>query len=214
MEKLKQCSQCHATSYCSQECQRSDWPKHKLHCKKQEVKVDPDEIIHATQKQLTQNDFETIKKLGEGNFTEIHKVQHKKYAKGLDGTDRFYAIKVCSIQKVSSKNRQADILMEKHALNKLRDVYKDQTLPCVKLIGTFKDQVNLYFLTEILPHKNELWEHCRSFGMISPELAYFTFKQICICVDKLHKEEIVHRDLKVSTITATHFSLSSLKTCF
>ena len=46
-------------------------------------------------------------------------------------------------------------MMEKHALNKLKTVYGDasknyEDLPCVKIIGTFKDESNLYFLTEIL----------------------------------------------------------------
>ncbi len=30
--KLKRCSICNAASYCNQECQRNDWPDHKLQC--------------------------------------------------------------------------------------------------------------------------------------------------------------------------------------
>lgn len=33
--KLKACSKCHRTLYCSRECQVADWPKHKLVCGKQ-----------------------------------------------------------------------------------------------------------------------------------------------------------------------------------
>ena len=44
--------------------------------------------------------------------------------------------------------------MEKHSLNKVNEHYskatKDEELPTVKLIGTFKDESNLYFLTELL----------------------------------------------------------------
>ena len=92
--------------------------------------------------------------------------------------------------------RQADILMEKHALVKIRDNLSSP-LPAVRLVTTFKDASNLYFLTEILNHKYELWEHCRSFGMISSDLAQFTFKQICLSVNAIHKLNLVHRDLKV-----------------
>ena len=87
--------------------------------------------------------------------------------------------------------------MEKHALTKIRDNLRGE-LPCVRLVTTFKDSFNLYFLTELLNHKNELWENCRSFGMINSELARFTFRAICESVKQIHDLEIVHRDLKVS----------------
>jgi hypothetical protein len=32
-QPAKQCKQCHSSWYCSQECQKSDWPSHKLLCK-------------------------------------------------------------------------------------------------------------------------------------------------------------------------------------
>lgn len=89
--------------------------------------------------------------------------------------------------------------MEKHALTKVRENCKEP-LPAVHLVATFKDQFKLYFVTELLNHKYELWEHCRSFGMINPELARFTFLQICLSVKQLHNLELVHRDLKVSTV--------------
>jgi hypothetical protein len=61
--------------------------------------------------------------------------------------------------------------MEKHALNKILENHKAkglawEELPCIKLIGTFKDQSNLYFLTEMLKGKSEVWESCRSFGLV------------------------------------------------
>jgi len=40
-------------------------------------------------------------------------------------------------------------------------------LPCVKLIGTFKDGLSLYFLTEMLNSKEEVWEFCRTFGLFN-----------------------------------------------
>lgn len=30
----KRCGNCRVTNYCSEKCQRSDWPQHKLSCKK------------------------------------------------------------------------------------------------------------------------------------------------------------------------------------
>lgn len=62
--------------------------------------------------------------------------------------------------------------MEKHSLNKILEDNKnkglsDNELPAVKLIGTFKDGMSLYFLTEILQSKEEVWESCRSFGLLN-----------------------------------------------
>ncbi len=43
-------------------------------------------------------------------------------------------------------NRQSDILLEKHSLLKIKKEYPND-MPAVKLITTFKDSLNLYFLT-------------------------------------------------------------------
>ena len=61
-----------------------------------------------------------------------------------------YAIKVCSMAKVKNLRKETDILMEKHALNKLIGRYGEKEMPCVKLVGTFKDHENLYFVMEML----------------------------------------------------------------
>lgn len=34
MNGLKKCASCHHTFYCSRDCQRADWKKHKAQCKK------------------------------------------------------------------------------------------------------------------------------------------------------------------------------------
>ena len=111
--------------------------------------MDLDTELNRRQKELKYEDFEVIKQLGEGNFTKIFQVQHVKYP------GRFYAMKVCSQLKVSQLRKETDILMEKHSLNKILEHHKKlglpmEELPSVKIIGTFKDVSNLYFLTEML----------------------------------------------------------------
>jgi hypothetical protein len=71
--------------------------------------------------------------------------------------------------------RETDIILEKHSLNKLKETYADD-MPCVKLYQTFKDQFNLYFLTELLEQKEEVWTKCRSYGFINENLAIYHFK--------------------------------------
>ena len=58
-----------------------------------------------------------MKKLGDGNFTEIYKVEYK----GHEGV--YFALKICSMQKVHSLRKETDIVMEKHALNKVKQAY-------------------------------------------------------------------------------------------
>ena len=62
-------------------------------------------------------DFEVIKKLGDGNFTEVFKVIHAKFP------NVYFALKVSSVQRVTSLRRETDILLEKHSLNKIYETY-------------------------------------------------------------------------------------------
>ena len=87
---------------------------------------------------LKRDDFETIKELGTGNFTEIYQVMHK----GV-----YFALKVCQMQNVAAKRRETDIVMEKHALNKIKEHYGSKYYAgnepseqvAVRLVTTFRD---------------------------------------------------------------------------
>jgi len=142
--------------------------------------VDPEEFIqkHAKEQTLSIEMFETIRKLGDGNFTEVFQVYPKKFQ------NSHFALKICKIERVSSMKRENDVYMEKHALNKIRDTYYDAknnlAMPTVRLIATFKDQFNLYFLNEMLKSRNEVWEHCRSFGLLHDDLVRYVFYHICL----------------------------------
>jgi hypothetical protein len=73
--------------------------------------------------------------------------------------------------------RETDIILEKHSLNKIKETYLGkENMPCVELLQTFKDFENLYFLTEILDHKQEIWAASRSYGFINDDLSLFNFK--------------------------------------
>jgi len=129
-----------------------------------------EEYLEKNSKQLQYEDFEVIRVIGEGNFSKIFMVQHNKFP------DKYFALKVVNIQKVASLRRETDILLEKHSLNKIREAYSDRkALPSVKLIATFKDAGSLYFLTEMLQSKHELWNYVRNFGVLSREQAKYIF---------------------------------------
>lgn len=173
------CSACSSVSYCNVDCQRAHWKTHKVQCKEMKkksklVQAEVSALIETNKDSLNRDDFEVIKKLGDGNFTEIFKVEYK------GNTGVYFALKICSLQKVKSLRKETDIIMEKHALNKIKLAYPDQQqLPAVHLLNTFKDMSNLYFITEIQNQKLEVWEQCRSFGLISQSLAKFAFRKVC-----------------------------------
>lgn len=84
-------------------------------------------------------------------------------------------------------------------------------MPTVRLIATFKDQINLYFLTEMFKSKCEVWEHCRSMGMLQDEVIRYTFLKICECLKKLHAIKIIHRDLKPENMFFTDEAMNGVK---
>ena len=62
------------------------------------------------------------------------------------------------MQNVQAKRKETDIIMEKHALNKIKENYGSRYYSdndpaeqvAVRLVTTFRDESNLYFLTELL----------------------------------------------------------------
>lgn len=84
-------------------------------------------------------------------------------------------------------------------------------MPTVRIYATFKDPLNLYFLTEMFRPKLEVWEHCRSFGVLQDDVARYSFLKICECVQKLHSIDLIHRDLKPENMFFTDESLDQIK---
>lgn len=66
----KKCSQCKAVFYCSTECQRKHWPEHKKTCATY-TRACQFLNENSNAKTIEYDDFEVIKKLGDGNFTQV-----------------------------------------------------------------------------------------------------------------------------------------------
>lgn len=85
--KNKKCGWCRKVFYCSPECQKLDWAKHKAFCNKLRCIL----YFSENKDKLKIEDFEIIKKLGDGNFTEVYKVIYKEFP------SEYFALKICKM---------------------------------------------------------------------------------------------------------------------
>jgi len=77
--KLNVCSRCHKTYYCSVECQRKDWPKHKDPCKKIAAEeADYEKFIKGQQQEYVQLVTNQFKDLPEPPRTQADEWLHKR----------------------------------------------------------------------------------------------------------------------------------------
>jgi len=177
------CSLCKEVFYCNKKCQAKHWKSHKYSCKG-----------HSPPRSV--NDFEFLEVLGNGNFSEIIHVQERR-------TGKHFALKRVNKNRVVQLRKQADVFMEKHALMRLKDVEG-----VVKLHECFKDDTELYFLSERV-RGGEVWEKCKLFG-IREEEARFYFRQVCFTLKTVHSRGIIHRDIKTENVMLTESGQTKL----
>lgn len=130
-------------------------------------------------KKLEQLSVEELECIGDGNFSTVYRSGD-------------FAIKLVNKNRIKRLQKEADVLMEKHALRRLSHP------KIVRLIHTWTDADNCYIATELC-QGGELWESCKRCG--EPELrAKFYFAQIINALQYMHRMGIVHRDLKAENV--------------
>ncbi|CAM6002100.1 unnamed protein product [Sphagnum balticum] len=131
---MLRCTRCRTVYYCGLECQKKDWPAHKLQCSKAPVVAHPKE-----EKLLTGIDeFGNMQHIGTGNFSTIFRVTSKK-----DG--KVYALKQAEKAKLARLRKEADLFMEKHCLTKLKAESAFRYFAChlLKAVATIHDQYEI-----------------------------------------------------------------------
>ncbi|KAK1442450.1 cGMP-dependent kinase [Babesia gibsoni] len=140
--------------------------------------------IQDTNVQL--DDLRTIKNIGRGSFGIVKLVEHAT-------TGVRYALKCVSRKCIRAQKQEKHIKLE-------REIMAQNDHPfIIQLVKTFKDQENVYFLTELITG-GELYDAIRRIGLLSRPQAQFYIASIVLAFEYLHERQIAYRDLKPENI--------------
>jgi len=130
-------------------------------------------------------DFEFVQTIGRGAYAICQLCVYKPL-------NRMFCAKVLSRQDVY-RRKQVD-----HVFNEKLIMQGNDHPNIVKLLMTFNDQKNLYFIMEYVPG-GELFSYIQQIKL-SEETARFYAAEILLVIEYLHSRNIVYRDLKPENI--------------
>ncbi|CAD8131091.1 unnamed protein product [Paramecium sonneborni] len=190
--ELSRCSQCKSIYYCSIECQKKDWKDHKFICSEILLKQQREKqrAERKAQGKKAIEDFADFEVLGHGNFSDIFRVREIE-------TNQLYALKQINKRKLTQVNKEKDVYMEKHCLGKLTE-----NPYVIRLYSTFQDDENLYMLMQYIDG-GELWQQIHNFGARAFPICLYYISEILKAINSIHKQGIVHRDIKSENILLT-----------
>lgn len=131
-------------------------------------------------------EYEKGKFLGKGGFAkcyEFTRIDNKK----------LYAGKVVP-KSLLQKSHQKEKMAQEIKLHKELD-HKH----IVKFVSSFQDANFVFVVLEICKKKSMMELHKRRGPLTEPEVRYY-MKQICLGLEYLHDQKIIHRDLKLGNI--------------
>jgi len=140
------------------------------------------EISHdgTTPERMRLEDLRVLRILGTGAFGKVKLVQHK---------DTAYALKCLRKSEVVQHGQQ------EHVKNELAILMRVKHPLIMRLDGTFKDDVNVYLLSELI-QGGELFRRLSMVDQLSNGDARFYASNVISCLQYLHDHDIVYRDLK------------------
>ncbi|KAJ1771078.1 hypothetical protein LPJ74_002665 [Coemansia sp. RSA 1843] len=135
------------------------------------------------------DDFDFVKPISRGAFGRVY-LARKKATKDL------YAIKVMRKKDMINKNMVTQALAERRALSLLSTDW------VVQLYYAFHSSKHLFLVMEYLLG-GDLAGLLRVWGVMDEDAAKFYFAEIACAIDYLHRNSIVHRDIKPDNVIVT-----------
>ncbi|KAI9057362.1 kinase-like protein [Trametes sanguinea] len=139
---------------------------------------------------LTVDDFRIIRVLGEGGHGLVLLVQDQL-------TDKLFALKVISKDSVKYLDHVAKVLIEKDAMQALMG-----NPSFVGIKGSFEDEDNFLFLMDYYPG-GTLHDKIQRVGRFPMWMARRYAAQLILAMEELHRNRIIHRDIKPKNILLT-----------
>ena len=144
--------------------------------------------------------FKTIGVLGIGAFGRVTLVEDpngtKELNKHIDPNDEKQETKYCTYAlKRIRKNRVLETGQQEHIVNEKKIMAALNSNFCGKLFGTYKDQLNVYFLLEPILG-GELFSLLRANSRFNESQAKFYSACVVLAFEYLHNKNIIYRDLK------------------
>ncbi len=118
---------------------------------------------------LNIDDFEVVKKLGEGQFGQVFLVKNVKTAGGL------FAVKCLSKKAIKKEEMELSVIEEKKILEKAIFPY------IVGFVKAFHDRENIFLLMEYIRGK-EMFEVIREMPTLNKPIARYYFGVILLAI--------------------------------
>lgn len=135
-------------------------------------------------------EYKIEESIGEGTYGKVKLATHLQ-------TNEKVAIKFINKHKLTHSGDNDRILNEIKILSTLNHPN------ILKAFEVFEDEMNYYIVME-RPTKGDLFKYICSKGRLSTEEASFIYYQLVNAIQYLHKNKIVHRDMKPENILLTN----------